>query len=120
MAGRDGWWFDVAWSKAKNPLSWPMCSSLHLAQRRWLRWLLLLEHVGPWSNVLKRAKERLAWISMKFDPGRDGIVTSLCACSLTPFLGSCEDRVRCSCHRHSKMRKKTDGNPPCHTLPPGA
>ena len=54
----------------------------------------LLERVGPWSTVLKRAKERLAWISMKCDPGRDGTVTSLCACSLTPFSWSCEHRVR--------------------------
>ena len=72
MGGRDGWWFDVAWLREKNPLIGPMYSFLHRGERHWLRWLPLLERVGPWSNVLKRARERLAWISMKFYSGNCG------------------------------------------------
>ena len=68
--GRNGWWFDGAWLREKNPLSGPMCSSLHPVERRLPQWRWPSERVGAWSSVLKRAKERLAWITMRSDPGR--------------------------------------------------
>src|SRR2546430_12601365 len=55
----------------------------------------LLERVGPWSSVLKRVRERSAWITTRSDRGLDGTVTLLCLCLLTPFLWSYECRVRC-------------------------
>src|SRR6266568_2781416 len=64
--GSDRWSFDGVWSREKNRLIWPMCWSLLPAGRLWPRWALLLERVGPWSSVLKRAKERWAWISMRW------------------------------------------------------
>jgi hypothetical protein len=42
----------------------------------------------------------------------DGIVTSLCVCSLTPFWWLCERRVRCSWKILEQMNKKNGGNPP--------
>src|SRR5215813_4182847 len=114
--GRNGWLFDGVWFLERSLLIRLMCSSLHPVGQRLPKWLRLLEPVGPWSSVLKRAREKSAWITTRFDPGKDGTAISLYVCLLTPFLWSCERRVRCSCH--SKMRKKNNGNPPCHTPPP--
>src|SRR2546426_449033 len=111
MGGRDGCSFDAVWSREKNLLIWRMYWSLHPAERAFPRWLRLLERVGRWSSVLKRAKERSAWITMKSDRGRDGIVTSPCVCSLTPFSWSCEPRARRRCPKQGKTRKKNAGDP---------
>src|SRR5450759_1720197 len=115
--GRNGWWFDGAWLREKNPLLGPMCSSLHPVGPRLPKWRLPSERGGAWSSVLKKAKERLAWITMRSAPGRGGTVTSPCVCSLTPFWWSCEHRVRRRCPLIRKMREKNGGNPACHTPP---
>lgn len=66
---KGGWqlWLVVRRSlgEGENPLIWPMCSSLHPVGRPLLRWLRLLELVGRWSNVLKRAKELISFLPME-------------------------------------------------------
>jgi len=71
--------------REKNPLSGPMYSSLLPVARRLPTWLRPLGRVGRWSNVLKRAKERWVWSTMRCDPGKAGIVTSPPVCWLMPF-----------------------------------
>ena len=100
--GRNGWLFGGACLREQNPLIGPMCWSLPTVVQHFSRWQRPSERVRRWSNVLKRARERSAWITMRSDPGRDGIVTSPCACLLTLFWWSCEHRAKCS----GKIRRR--------------
>src|SRR5437667_11378495 len=97
-----------------------MCWSLPLAVRLCRRWSRLLEHVGLWSSVSRKPRERSAWISMKCETSKDGIVTSHSLCLLTPFSWFYERRARRREQIQDKTRsrlKKKDGDPPCHCPP---
>lgn len=50
-------------------------------------------------------------MSMKCAPGRDGIVTSPCVCSRTPFLPCCAPRARQRCHFPMCQREKNRSTP---------